>query len=465
LPRSADGPVPAPPRPRWALWRSPEGQPAWARPALLGIAAVAALLYARNLTQAGLAPFYSVAVKSMSVSWKAFFYGAFDPGATITIDKLAGSFLPQALSARIFGFHPWSLALPQVIEGVVSVLVMYRVVRRWAGPVPGLLAAGIFAVTPIAASMFGHSMEDGALTMCLVLAADSWQRAVMEGRLRSLCWAGVWVGIGFQAKMLQAWIILPALGLGYLLAAPAGLGRRLWHLSVAGLVMLAVSLSWIALYTFTPAADRPYVDGSTNNSAVAMVFGYNGVERFGISFPGSVAAFGGGGGGAARVAEAPAELGGAPTTTAPGGARYNAGGFLGLSGGWTKLIDNRFGPEIGWLYPLALLALIAGLAWRGRARRTDQLRAGLVMWGLWLVTFGAIYSKMGNIPHTAYMASLAPPLAALSGTGIVLFWRWYRSASRLWWLLPLAIAVQVAWAWYLRPVPWPSRCLWCRSVS
>jgi 4-amino-4-deoxy-L-arabinose transferase-like glycosyltransferase len=158
----------------------------------------------------------------MSVSWKATFYGAFDPNATITIDKLAGSFLPQALSARIFGFHPWSLALPQVIEGVVSVLVMYRVVRRRAGPAAGLLAAGIFAATPIAASMFGHSMEDGALTMCVVLAADSWQRAVMEGRLRSLCWAGVWVGLGFQAKMLQAWIILPALGLGYLLAAPGG---------------------------------------------------------------------------------------------------------------------------------------------------------------------------------------------------------------------------------------------------
>src|SRR5450631_4072510 len=101
---------------------------------------------------------------------RAFFYGAFDPKATITIDKLAGSFLPQALSARIFGFHPWALALPQVIEGVVAVLAMYRVVRRWAGVVPGLLAAGIFTLTPIAASMFGHSMEDGALTMCLVLA-------------------------------------------------------------------------------------------------------------------------------------------------------------------------------------------------------------------------------------------------------------------------------------------------------
>jgi 4-amino-4-deoxy-L-arabinose transferase-like glycosyltransferase len=474
LPLSADEPAPRPDRSRWAVWRSPADQPRWTRAALLGIAAVAALLYARNIAQVGLSPFYSVAVKSMSVSWKAFFYGAFDPGATITIDKLAGSFLPQALSARIFGFHPWALALPQVIEGVVSVLVMYRVVRRWAGAVPGLLAAGIFAVTPIAASMFGHSMEDGALTMCLVLAADSWQRAVMEGRLRSLCWAAVWVGIGFQAKMLQAWMIVPALALGYLLAAPAGLGRRLWHLGVAGLVMLAVSLSWIALYTFTPAADRPYVDGSTNNSAVAMVFGYNGLERFGISFAGSVQAFGGGGGRAPRAVTAPAgpaapvgaptattapattapatapdDLGGAPTATTPGGVEYNAGGFLGSSGGWTKLIGSRFGPEIGWLYPLALLVLIAGLAWRGRARRTDPLRAGLVMWGLWLITFGIIYSVMSNIPHTAYVASLAPPLAALSGTGIVQFWRWYRSGSRAWWLLPLAVAVEVAWAYYL----------------
>src|SRR5882762_2865549 len=275
-------------RRRWEVWRSPGDQPPWARPALLGIAAVAAFLYAWNITEAGLAPFYSVAVKSMSESWKAFLYGALDPQATITIDKLAGSFLPQALSARIFGFHAWSVALPQVIEGVVAVLAMYRVVRRWAGVVPGLLAAAIFALTPIAASMFGHSMEDGALTMCLVLAADAYQRAVSEGRFRSLLMAGVWVGLGFQAKMLQAWMVLPALAVGYLVTAPAPLRRRLAHLGAAAVVMLAVSLSWIALYTFTPAADRPYVDGSTNNSAIAMVFGYNGVERFGISFPGAV---------------------------------------------------------------------------------------------------------------------------------------------------------------------------------
>ncbi len=485
-------------RRRWQVWRSPYGQPPWARPVLLGIAAVAALLYACNITEAGLAPFYSVAVKSMSESWKAFFYGAFDPRATITIDKLAGSFLPQALSARIFGFQPWSLALPQVIEGVIAVLAMYRVVRRWAGVWPGLLAAALFALTPIAASMFGHSMEDGALTMCLVLAADAYQRAVMEARLRSLIWSGVWVGLGFQAKMMQAWIILPALAIGYLLAAPVRLRRRAWQLGVAGVVMLAVSLSWIALYTFTPAGDRPYVDGSTSNSAAAMVFGYNGLERFGITISGAVASGPGvtsagatGRGGVSRTTSpggtgtAPGGTGapdgtgtipggtGAPPGTgtapggigtppggagtprggqagpgqAPGGVRAPSGSSFGQ--GWTKLLGSSYGPEIGWLYPLAVLALIFGLLWTRRARRTDQVRAGFVMWGVWLLTFGLIFSTMSTIPHTAYMASLAPPLAALAAAGIVMFWRYYRAGDPRGWLLPIAVTAELAWAAFL----------------
>jgi 4-amino-4-deoxy-L-arabinose transferase-like glycosyltransferase len=505
-------PGPGRPRRRWELWRSPDGQPAWARPALLAIAALAAALYAWNITQAGLAPFYSVAVKSMSESWKAFFYGALDPGATVTIDKLAGSFLPQALSARVFGFHAWSVALPQVIEGVVAVLAMYRVVRRWAGVVPGLLAAAIFALTPIAASMFGHSMEDGALTMCLVLAADAYQRAVSEGRLRSLLMAGAWVGLGFQAKMLQAWMVLPALAVGYLVAAPAPLRRRLAHLGAAAAVMLAVSLSWIALYTFTPAADRPYVDGSTNNSAIAMVFGYNGVERFGISFPGAVtsgpgvtsgtsgaratpaggartgpgAGSAGPGGTRAGQAEFPgASAGGAPGAgagsaaagtpgTAPdSGAPGGSGSFPGSGGagrgfpsgggapggsgggfgtGWTKLLGGAYGTQAGWLYPLALLALVFGVAWTRRARRAQpagQVRGGFVMWGTWLATFGLIFSKMSMIPHTAYLSSLAPPLAALSGAGIAMFWRAYRADGWRGWVLPLAVAAEVAWAVFL----------------
>jgi 4-amino-4-deoxy-L-arabinose transferase-like glycosyltransferase len=475
------------------VWRSPAGQPGWARPALLAIAALAAALYAWNITQAGLAPFYSVAVKSMSESWKAFFYGALDPNATVTIDKLAGSFLPQALSARIFGFHAWSVALPQVIEGVIAVLAMYRVVRRWAGVVPGLLAAAIFALTPIAASMFGHSMEDGALTMCLVLAADAYQRAVSEGRFRSLLMAGVWVGLGFQAKMLQAWMVLPALAVGYLVAAPSPLRRRVAHLGAAFVVMLAVSVSWIALYTFTPAADRPYVDGSTNNSAIAMVFGYNGVERFGISFPGAVTsgpgvtsgtAGGSGGPSAAPVGAAPGGASGSASGATGSGAQGTggfapeggnsagggntagggiprgggnpggsaAGGGGGFGTGWTKLLGSEYGTQIGWLYPLAVLAVVFGVAWTRRARRTQpagQVRGGFVLWGTWLATYGLIFSKMSTIPHTAYMSSLAPALAALSGAGIVMFWRAYRAAGWRGWVLPLAVAAEVAWAFFL----------------
>jgi 4-amino-4-deoxy-L-arabinose transferase-like glycosyltransferase len=428
-------------RQRWELWKSPEDQPGWARPALLGIAAVAATLYAWNIANAGFEGFYSVAVKSMSVSWKALIFGAFDPRATITLDKLAGSFVPQAISARIFGFHAWSLALPQVIEGVISVLVMYRVVRRWTGPVPGLLGAAIFALTPVAVSMFGHSMEDGLLTMCLVLAADSCQRAMLEGRLRSLLWAAFWVGIGFQAKMLQAWIVLPALAAGYLYAAPLPLRRRLRDVGIAGAAALAVSLSWIALYTMTPAGDRPYIDGSTNNSAVSMVFGYNGLERFGMSFPGSVVSMFGGG----RHAQT-GQLGALMHEMQRAGFGMRSGG------GWGKLAGSEFGPQISWLFPLAVLAMICGLLWCRRDDGGDRTRTGgFLMWGTWLVSYGFVFSAMKTIPHTAYVASLAPAIAALSGAGIVMFWREYASAqdSRRQWLLPAAVVAELAWSVYL----------------
>jgi 4-amino-4-deoxy-L-arabinose transferase-like glycosyltransferase len=504
-------------RNRWAVWRSPADQPRWARPALLGIAFVAVVLYAWNLPRVDYAPLYSDAVRSMSESWKAFFYGAVDPEATYTLDKLPGSFVPQAISAKIFGYSAWSLALPQVIWGVISVLVMYRVVRRWAGVVPGLLAAGIFTLTPVAASMFGHSMEDGLLVMCLVLAADSYQRAVLEGRLRSLVWAGVWVGLGFQAKMMQAWMILPALVIGYLLTAPIELRRRVTHLAIAGAVMLAVSLSWVALYSFTPASARPYISGTTNNSAVAMVFGYNGLGRLGIELPGAMPNTDRSGGppvlgppGQEAQDEGmvgPRASGGLPTGQGQEGQGQEGQGEEGqgqegqgeegqgqegqgedsgmvgprASGGlpveqgpapdpakvssrtdpissWYALFDGHLGVAIAWLFPLSLLALGCGLWWWRRTERTDPARGGVVMWGVWLLTFGVTFTQSGAA-HTAYVASLAPPIAALSALGIVMFWQAYRGGGSQAWLLPIAVAAELAWgAWlwshYPDFLPW-----------
>lgn len=450
----------------WRFWRSPEDQPRWARPVLLVIAAFAAALYSWNLSAAGYAPFYSSSVKSMSVSWKAWLFGAMDPGATITLDKIPGAFGIQALFARVLGFHEWSVTLPQVLEGVIAVLVLYRVVRRWAGPAAGLIAAGLFTCTPVVASMFGHSMEDGALICCLVLAADRLQVAATQGRLRPLIWAGFWVGVGFQMKMMQAWMVLPAFALAYLLTAPGGIRRRIRHTLTAGAVCVAVSLTWVVMMEIVPAKDRPYVDGSTNNSAVAMVFGYNGLERFGINIPGAVedtlggsgngSGAGSGGGGAPQVGEAPGspQLLGVGNSGSPGGA----GGAGGVPGGsvtgtsgprWQKLLGGRLADQISWMIPLALLSIMLGLRARRRAGRTDTLRAGYVFWGGWLVVVGLIFSEMSSIPHTAYMSMLAPATSALCGAGLVQLWRTYRQGARLAWVLPAAVAFQIIWTWYL----------------
>src|SRR4051794_37315929 len=188
-------PAPASGAPHWrrflTLWRSPADQPAWARPALLAVAAVAA-------------------ARSMSESWHDFIFGAFDPAGTVTVDKLPGALWVQALSLRVFGFHIWALVLPQVVEGVLTVLVLYRVVRRLAGPAAGLTAAAVLAVTPVTVLLSRGNVSDSLLVLLLVLAADATSAALLTGSLRQLLLAGVWVGLAFQAKMIQAWLLLPA---------------------------------------------------------------------------------------------------------------------------------------------------------------------------------------------------------------------------------------------------------------
>ena len=431
-------------------------EPRYARPALILVTAVAALLYAWGIGQSQYHPFYADAVRSMAGSWKAFVYGSFDPGNSITLDKLPGFLWPQALSARVFGFHAWALTLPQVIEGVLSVLVLYRAVRRWAGVNAGLLAAGFLALTPVVAGLFRTAVEDPAFTLLLLLAADATQRAAREARLRTLLLAGVWVGLAFQAKMLEAFAVLPALALVYAVSAPTALRRRLVHLLVAGAVTCAVSASWMLLVTLTPAADRPYVDGSTNNSAVSMVVGYNFLNRFaalGVNAAdtGSVSAVqGGGGGGRARPAHTPARAAGtdpaqpAGRPAARGGAGHGGGGYGG-DGGWTKLVSGPMAAETGWFYPLALAALGLGLVQRRRLPRTDPLRAGLLLWGGWLAMFFLVLSAGSVGPHTYYLGVIAAPLAALGGAGTVLLWRAHRLGGRSAWALPATVAATAAW--------------------
>ncbi|MEU6777398.1 glycosyltransferase family 39 protein [Streptomyces sp. NPDC046759] len=480
-------------------WRSPAGEPAYARPVLLLLTVLAAVVYSWGIDHSQYHTFYANAARSMTESWKAFFYGSFDPGNSITLDKLPGFLWPQALSARLFGFHPWALVLPQVLEGVASLLVLHRLVRRWAGANAALIAATAFLVTPVTAGLFRTAVEDPAFTLCLLLAAEATERAARGGRLRPLLLAGVWVGVGFQAKMLEAWAVLPALALVYLVSAPLALRRRMVHIGVSALVMTAVSVSWMLAVTLTPAKDRPYVDGTTNNSAFSMVVGYNFLNRFsslGISAAatGSVSATQGGGGGhgggrgfgmaagpgaqdlghrgtgvvgagagaggahrargavAGRPAAASRQAGDRDQVTHPyqAGARHRAAGrFGGGQNGWSKMFGSALASQTGWFYPLAAVAVVCGLLWRRGRPRTDRLRAGYLLWGTWLVTYFLVFSAGSVGGHTYYMGVIAVPLAALTGAGTVLLWRAHRAGGRRAWALPGAVAATAAWGAYL----------------
>jgi 4-amino-4-deoxy-L-arabinose transferase-like glycosyltransferase len=392
----------------------------------------------------------------MTVSWKAFLFGSYDPANTITLDKLPGFLWPQALLARLLGFHPWALALPQAVEGVLSVLVLFRAVRLWAGAGAALLAAALFTLTPELVGLFRTPVEEPVFTLLLLLAAESAQRAMRTAGLRALLLAGFWVGLAFQAKMLEAWAVLPVFAGVYLLAAPVPLRRRLGRLALAGLVTVAVSGAWMAAVTLTPVADRPYVDGTTDNSAYSMVVGYNFLNRFsevGLTAErtGSVIADRGGAGPvnagpAAQVVVRPMSV----THSQESGAAKAAVASEGDGdGGWTKLLRSRFASQVGWLYPLAAISLLCALLWRRREPRTDQLRAGYLLWGGWGAVFFLSLSAGTIGLHTYYLGSLGVALAALGGAGTVLLWQAFRRGGWRSWALPSAVVASVLWSGWL----------------
>ncbi len=380
------------------FWRSPPDQPPWARPALLTIAALAGLAYAWGMNGAALETFYGAAARSMSTSWHDFFFGALDPAGTISVDKLPGALWPQALSLRIFGFHTWAIVLPQVLEGVLTILVLYRAVRRLCGPVAGIVAAVVLAASPVTVALNRGNVADSLLILLIVLAADATCSALVSGRLRSLLMAGVWVGLAFQAKMTVAWLVLPALAAAYLLAAPAHLRTRIGHVALAGAVTAIVSVSWMTVVSLVPAHERPYVDGTQNNSVFSQTFDYNGIAR--LRRGSDVFA------GAGHPAEFLVHL-----------SQASAGPIHNVKPSWHRLLSGPFGRDDGWLLPAALIAAIAVLVARRRASRRDPLRAAVVLWGLWLVVLATFFSASGY-PNSYYVAGLSPAIAALCGTGV-----------------------------------------------
>jgi 4-amino-4-deoxy-L-arabinose transferase-like glycosyltransferase len=367
--------------------------------AVLALLLGTAVLYLWDLGASGYAnSFYAAAVQAGTQSWKALLFGSLDAGNSITVDKPPAALWLMGLSGRVFGFNSWSMLVPQALMGVASVGLLYATVRRRFGHVAGLIAAVVLAMTPVAVLMFRFNNPDALLVLLLVAGGYCAERALEKASGRWLALAGVAIGFAFLTKMLQAFLVVPAFGVVYLVAAPTTLRRRLLHLAGA-LGALVASAGWyVLLVAVWPASSRPYIGGSTDNSLLQLALGYNGLSRvFGES--GSGGGSGGGGGGAF----------GGPT-------------------GLTRLFGDSMGGEISWLLPAALVGLV-GLVWlTRRSPRADTTRASALLWGGWLVVTGLMFSYMSGITHGYYTVALAPAIGALVGIGAVTLWR-ARSAT------------------------------------
>jgi 4-amino-4-deoxy-L-arabinose transferase-like glycosyltransferase len=400
------------------------GRRGWHRPALAVLLLGTAVLYLWNLSASGYAnDFYAQAALAGSQNWEALLFGSLDPGNVITVDKPPAALWVMGLSARIFGFNSWSLLAPQALEGVLSVWLLYAAVRRRFGSGAGLAAGAVLALTPVAVLMFRFDNPDALLVLLMTAGAYCVVRATERANWTWLALAGVAIGFAFLTKMLQGFLVLPAFGLVYLVAAPTSLRRRILHL-LGALAAVIVSAGWyVALVDLWPASSRPYIGGSTDNSLLELALGYNGLGRI---FGGSGNGGGGGPGGGG------------------GGANLSFGGRAGI----TRMFGQAFGTEISWLLPAALIALVAGLWFTRRAPRTDQTRAALLLWGGWLLVTGLVFSYMSGTIHPYYSVALAPAIAALVAIGGRQLWRGRARFSVRAWLAAM-IAVTGVWDFVL----------------
>ncbi|AUG76498.1 glycosyl transferase [Kitasatospora sp. MMS16-BH015] len=403
------------------FWRGRPADPAWVRPALLGLLAATGVLYLWGLSASGWAnAFYSAAVQAGTRSWEAFFFGSSDAANFITVDKPPMSLWPMELAARVFGLNSWTVLGPEALMGVATVGVVYATVRRRFSPLAGLVAGAALALTPVAVLMFRFNNPDALLVLLMALAAYGLLRAVETASTRWLLFTGVMFGFGFLTKTLQAVLILPAFALIYLVVAPTGLGRRVRQLLLAGLAAVVSAGWWVAVVELLPAGSRPYIGGSQDNSFLSLTFGYNGFGRITGNETGSV-----GGGGR------------------PGGGAGGGGSMWG-STGLGRLFGTDIGGQIAWLLPAALALLVFGLWATRRYARTDTARAAFLVWGGWLLSTALVFSFMSGIFHQYYTVALAPAVAALVGMGVDGLWR---ARHRLPYAAVLAVVVGGTAVW------------------
>lgn len=385
----------------------------WQRAALVGILGLSAFLNAFQLGQNEFAnTYYSAAVRSMLESWHNFLYVSFDPGGLVSVDKPPLALWAQAASAKVFGFSSWSILLPQALAGVLAVGLLYALIARVFGRLAGLAGALALAVSPVSVAVNRDNNPDALLAVLLVASAYVGLRAVESGRLRTLLLSSTLVGLAFNTKMLVAAIVVPGLGLAYIAFARLPLRRRIANLGAALCVLVVVAGAWLALVELTPASDRPYVGSTSDNSALSLALGYNGLGR--VTGQEGGTSIGGG-------------LGGA---------------FSGVPG-TLRLLNDSLGDQGAWLLPFAIVGLASAAIAAVRRRHRLEL-ATLTVLGGWFAAGVVIFSYSSGIIHTYYLSVLAPASAGLVGIGVVrLFGDLRRGGAYV--ALPLTAIALTAW--------------------
>lgn len=369
----------------WSLPRLRErlGSLPLPRPELAALMVLAGLLDLWALGQNGWAnEYYSAAVRSMSSSWHNFLFGSFDPQGLMTVDKPPLALWVQALSVKAFGYNSLAILVPQALMGVASVALLYDLTRRRWGRAAGTVAGLVLALTPIAVAVSRHNNPDALLVLCTVGALWAFVRALEDGRTRWLVLAGACVGLGFEAKMGAALMVVPGMALAWLWVAPRGRWVALRQLAAAGAALLAFGLAWAVMVELTPASSRPWIAGTTDNSVFSLILEYNGFGRL------------------------DGQAGG------PGG--MGGGGVFGGSTGPLRLLNEALGGQAGWLLGLALAGGI-GIAVLSRLRRKDERTGWIIAVGGAFAVTAVAFSFASGIFHPYYVSLLAPFTAALVG--------------------------------------------------
>ncbi|MBV9455810.1 MAG: glycosyltransferase family 39 protein [Rubrobacter sp.] len=436
----------------------------WHKLALIAVLILSGVLNLFRLANGGYGnTYYAATVKDMLISWHNLFFASFDAGF-VTVDKPPLGLWMQAASAYLFGFQGWSLLLPQALAGILSVALLYHMVRRVFGPVAGLVAALALALTPISVATSRNNDVDSLLVLAVLLAAWALIVSIETGRLRWLLVCALFIGLGFNIKMTEVFLVLPAFYLLYLVAAPVRLRQRALHLGLATVMLLVVSLSWVVIVDLTPTDQRPYVGSSSNNSELNLVVGWNGLNRLPLDrLPGGEALLTTMGMSHGDSAQQPSGSQASQENSGPMGWMSHEIGDPGPF----RLLNGQLAGQIGWLLPLAIVGLLVA-SWQNRPlppinqqlqglplwRRwflkvvsffknlpqlsLDRRQGALVLWGMWFLTQVVFFSVAGRFGRY-YLVMLAPAIAALVGAGVVALWKDYRSVGWRGWLLPLTL--------------------------